>query len=400
MSSLLEQASLVVTPNGTKASKLYSVKPTDGSGDMTVTRATTATRVNSSGLIESSAINVPRLDYTGSTCPSILFEPQRTNLLLRSEEFDNAYWTKTASTVTANATTSPSGTMTADLVENTSVSGYINNISFAGSTGSVYSFSFYIKNNTSISTLILVREGVSAVAATINWSGANISSITNTIGSISYTALTNGWFRITGTYTALENPQKIRIYPQSISGTNSVFLWGAQLEEGANATSYIPTTTASVTRNADLISKTGISSLIGQTEGVFYAEIVTNDDIISTQPISLNDGTTSNRILLYIDNSKLYTSVTTGGTSQALISSSTILKNTKYKIAVGYKSNDIVFYVNGILIGTDTVASIPSCSAFSSHNGVSTSFYYSKLNSVALWKTRLTNAELATLTTL
>ena len=70
--SLLDTASLIVTPNGYKASKLYSVKPTDASGDMTVVRATTATRVNSAGLIESVAINVPRLDYTGGGCPSIL----------------------------------------------------------------------------------------------------------------------------------------------------------------------------------------------------------------------------------------------------------------------------------------------------------------------------------------
>ena len=70
--SLFDSASLVVTPNGTKASKLYSIIPTDGSGDLTVTRATTATRVNSSGLIESVANNVPRLDYLNSSFPTIL----------------------------------------------------------------------------------------------------------------------------------------------------------------------------------------------------------------------------------------------------------------------------------------------------------------------------------------
>ena len=82
--SLLTQASLVLTPNAVKASKLYSIIPSNANGDMTVVRATTATRVNSSGLIESVAANVPRLNYDGS-CPSILVEPQRTNRLLNSD---------------------------------------------------------------------------------------------------------------------------------------------------------------------------------------------------------------------------------------------------------------------------------------------------------------------------
>ena len=98
--SLLDDASLIVTPNGYKASKLYSVKPTDASGDMVVTRATTATRVNSSNLIESVAINVPRLDYTLGSCPSILVEPQRTNLV-----FPSATLTTQTRTVTAVANT-------------------------------------------------------------------------------------------------------------------------------------------------------------------------------------------------------------------------------------------------------------------------------------------------------
>ena len=89
--SLFDDASLVLTPNGYKASKLYSIKPTSGAGDMTVVRATTATRVNSAGLIESVATNVPRLDYTGGGCPKILVEPERINRVLYSEQFDNAY---------------------------------------------------------------------------------------------------------------------------------------------------------------------------------------------------------------------------------------------------------------------------------------------------------------------
>ena len=101
--SLLEQASLIVTPNGFKESKLYSVIPSDGSGDMTVVRATTATRVNENGLIEVTPYN----------------------LFTYSEQFDNASWVKERITITTNATTAPNGTLTADkIVEDTTTNSH------------------------------------------------------------------------------------------------------------------------------------------------------------------------------------------------------------------------------------------------------------------------------------
>ena len=115
---LFDSASLVITPNGVKTSKLYSIKPNDGTGDLTVTRATTATRVNASGIIEVVPANTTRIDYSSGK-GMILVEPQRTNLLLRSEEFENSYWAKNGTSIIPNATISPSGLMNADkLVEN------------------------------------------------------------------------------------------------------------------------------------------------------------------------------------------------------------------------------------------------------------------------------------------
>ena len=84
--SLYNDASLIVTPNGYKEGKLFSIVPTDGSGDLSVTRATTATYVGSDGLIKTAGVNEARLDYTNASCPSILVEPQRTNLVRYSEE--------------------------------------------------------------------------------------------------------------------------------------------------------------------------------------------------------------------------------------------------------------------------------------------------------------------------
>ena len=109
---------LALIPSGQKATKVYSVLPSDGSGDFTFDRDTVATRVRKDGLIEEVAADIPRLDWLNSNCPSLLLEPQRTNRQIRSEEFDNAAWTKRPDiTVTANQVTAPTGELTADKIQ-------------------------------------------------------------------------------------------------------------------------------------------------------------------------------------------------------------------------------------------------------------------------------------------
>jgi len=294
--SLLDDASLIVTPNGYKASKLYSVKPTDASGDMVVSRATTATRVNSAGLIESVAINVPRLDYTLGSCPSILVEPARTNLVLYSEQFDNASWGKNATTVTANTTTSPDGTTTADTVTGIGVSAarliQSNSISFTTATS--YSLSVFAKKGTNDFIQLFVPLGIGGMFANFNIN----TGVVGTLGTVSGTTPTssiinygNGWYRCTINFTATTTNSTVTsigivtsasaIRSETNTLTTSIILWGAQVEVGSNATSYIPTTTlvAGTTRNADVISKTGVSSLIGQTEGTIFWDV---EDLIGT----------------------------------------------------------------------------------------------------------------------
>ena len=144
-SQLFNEASLVITPNAVKTSKLYAVKPDNGSGDLTVTRATTATRINASGVIETVPTNTARIDYsTGKGM--ILVEPQRTNLLLRSEEFDNSYWSKNNLSVVPNSIIAPDGTLTADkLVENASDGLKYINRNAVGTSNNQYTLSVYLK---------------------------------------------------------------------------------------------------------------------------------------------------------------------------------------------------------------------------------------------------------------
>ena len=266
--NLFDSASLVITPNGVKTSKLYSIKPNDGTGDLSVTRATTATRVNESGVIVDVPANVARIDYSKGS-PAILVEPQRTNLLLRSEEFNDVNWTKSELSISSNVTTSPNGTMNADKIIATNVLGHHFFRRGTGLTvGTEATYSIYAK----AAENKLIRVGINAGAGT----GATFDLLTGAITNMTATSafaqnIGNGWYRciVTGGVGSV-----LDVYLLSNSGlqsymgngTDGIFIWGAQLELGTSVTSYIPTTTSSVTRNADVISKTGLSGITSITE--------------------------------------------------------------------------------------------------------------------------------------
>jgi len=398
--SLLDDASLIVTPNGYKASKLYSVKPTDASGDMDVVRATTATRVDSAGVIESVAINVPRLDYTGGGCPSILVEPQRTNLVLYSEEFDNVAWAKTNSTVTANTTTSPDGNLTADkLIEDATNNQHRIDKTTTSAIGT-NTFSVFAKKSERDS--IRLRVGTSGAYFDLtNGTASGAVGVTTSMENYG-----NGWYKCAIVRVSTVATETVRINlaigtntDYTGDGTSGLFIWGAQLELGSNATSYIPTTTATVTRNADVISKTGVSSLIGQTEGTLYAEVdITN---VGTRTIfALDIGATTNYITGTTNaTNAVRLAVSSAGSATQLITTSTLAIGF-YKIAFAYKSGEYAIYINGVSAGTSLSTTFPigTLSQFILANA-SYGTLNDSYNLVTLFPTRLTNAQLATLTT-
>jgi len=282
--SLLTQASLVLTPTAYKANKLYSVVPSSGNGDMVTTRATTATRVNSSGLVENVATGIPRLDYSNGTA-SLLLEPQRTNICTHSEDFTNFnYVLGGTATLNSNTTNSPSNTITADTLSGAS--------SIDWSTGNVlkrnivvlasttYTFSIYVKSLGSTTFSISLRENSITGAAIVN----------------NYTINSN-WTRISIPYTTTASQTALGIIFGNTNG--DVAIWGSQLEVGSYATSYISTTTSTVTRNADLASVSGVSSLIGQTEGVMFIESAALANDLTLRVVSISDGTNNNRLGIY-----------------------------------------------------------------------------------------------------
>ena len=415
--ALFDDASLVTTPNGYKAGTLYSIKPTSGAGDMTVVRATTATRVNSAGLIESMANNVPRLDYSNGSCPSLLVEPQRTNLLLQSENW-SASWSLLRVTNSDNSTTSPDGTLSADQLLDTAVAGThvaIQTITKAASP-ITYTASIYLKPNVRTRGELRVSDqSGNGVRNTFNLSngtigtqvafGTGFTAVASTITSVG-----NGWYRMslmatTNSSTTLGHEIYISddsANPSYTGNGSGFYVWGAQLEEGSYPTSYIPTTTASVTRNADEISKTGISALIGQTEGVMFAEFKALGSYDSNNMIlALSDGTASNRIFLNLTSNvgHLEAVITSSGSTTVAYEGSTPAIG-YHKVALAYKNNDVVVYIDGALVHTDTSATIPATSKLNIGSYVDGTIQFnSGINSAILFPTRLTNAELASLTT-
>jgi hypothetical protein len=185
------------------------------------------------------------------------------------------------------------------------------------------------------------------------------------------------------------------------STSNYFYAYGAQLEASSYPTSYIPTTSASATRVADACSKTGISSLIGQTSGTIFVDFVweglgtanVDNPIFSIGEQSY--GTSNIAISNY--NSSLYGRVTNGTSIDAGVAFGAMTIGTRYKCAIGYASNDFVFYVNGANYGNDTSVSIPALSDAYFQNAYPNS---KEVNQAILFKTRLTNAELASLTTI
>ena len=361
----------------------------------------TTTAAASAGILG----DMPRLDYSGgASCPSLKLEPARTNVITQSEYIDGL--SKTGVTITTNDTTSPEGVVNASKVAYTSGVAYL----VGGSsltTGSDYTFSGFFKADES-NYVIVNQAGAGAKNAFYNLSDGTHSGASGiTTDMIDYG---NGWYRIVYTGNLLYD--SIRIY---MSGNGSYgnypsvgegfFAWGFQTELGSYPTSYIPTYGSATARAADSCSKTGIFSLIGQTEGTLFFEFEEdgNTDYSIARGLSISDGTYDNRIYLSrLSNGAIYVTGSVSGSAVIELQEPTPSSRTKVKAALAYSNNDYVLYVNGSQKATDTSGGVPSCSNLylGQEIGLEINSLKKPYNQALLFKTRLTNAELAALTTL
>jgi len=380
------------TGNGTSGIFIWGYQAVEGSNALPYQK--TETR-----------LNIPRLDYSNGTCPSLLVEPQRTNVLQRSQEFDNGFWTKQEITITANATTAPDGTQTADKATPTTVTG-----THQIQTGTLISstqcaFGVFAKAD-GYNTIQILDRASAANGARFNILNGTIEQTFGT-ATATITDFGNGWYRC----VVVANTTGVRFYiPTSASnftgdGTSGIFVWGAQLEVGSYSTSYIPTTSASVTRNADVISKTGISSLIGQTEGTLFAEV----DITALQGATartfIDIGSSGNRVFVgftSLASNTIRLQIDSGGVIvvdyRAVVSSAGTIK-----VAAAYKNGNCALYVDGVagtLVANGAISFTTISNLFLGQTLSSSAILGGGIKAAALWQTRLTNDELATLTTI
>ena len=320
-------------------------------------------------------LNIPRIDYTSGQ-GAILVEPQRTNLALYSEQFDNAAWNKSGSTITSNAAISPDGTTNADkLIDNITLAGHSFNSATSMVSGTTYTFSIFAKMS---EIRYLTLRYISGGAFSTNYitsfdllNGTATNSATYPASSFLITSFGNGWYKCsisqaanatgTGTYAAYLSKDGVAT-TYTGNGTDGLYIYGAQLELGSYPTSYIPTVASTVTRNTDVISKTGISDLIGQTEGTMFVDF--NISEIEPSPsylmvANLSNGVNVNRLGFAREpNGGVHIYVVSGGVAQ--FTYNTTQKTGLFKLAITYKVNDYAIYLNGTSIYTNSSASVPS----------------------------------------
>ena len=348
--------------------------------------------------------NVSVKEYLGqevvpdSGCGSWLWEPQSTNLITQSELFSDATWTKVGggaaddTIITSNYATSPDGTNNASRAQFNAV-GTANgdranlyaNINVT--SGQTFTMSFYGKSATATNEEVVLRMG--------------------SVQQVSVT-LTQEYQRFSHTYTVTSSGAKnfgIQIRGNSAVTSADIIIWGFQVEQQSYATSYIPTSGSTVTRNQDLCTNGGSLASINSTEGVLYAEIAALADGGTFRGISLNDGTTNNNNVIRIycasaDNR--ITIIIRANGSLIFNYSHTLTSITDFnKIAIKYKQNDFSLWVNGINIHNQTTGNTPiGLNELLFNNGLGTEIFFGKTKALAVWKEALSDAELTELTTI
>lgn len=387
---------------------------------VTFTRGTTATFVGSDGLIQTAAINAPRFDYDPVTLAAkgLLIEEQRTNLLTYSEQFDNASWVKSAASIAANAVVSPDGATDADkLVEDTANAPHFVRQNVVGVIGTSYTSTVFVKAAERTAATISHFDGAAFCGVSIDLSTGVLSAppsdlgMTNALSTSTVSAFGNGWYRVSVQRTQVTaTTVQTRVVVQNGSngsyagnGVSGVYVYGAQIEAAAFATSYIPTVASTVTRSADVATMTGtnFSSWYNQSEGTF---VLSGDVLSSTATRVWMDvgpnggfGTTA-----YIGQTPSNISLLPGSAPVNMASqvNTTALSNT---VAIGLQNNNSVLSVGGVLGPVDTSCTMPASATLLAigtpiWNLGGSATLDGHIRSIAYYNTRLSDATLQALT--
>ena len=398
---------LALIPSGYNTATVYSILPNNADGDFDYERNGSATRMRKDGLIEELTVNdTPRLDWLNSDCPSLLLEPQRTNIQAYSENFSGAAWTPAFSTITANSSICPNGELTAYKLETTSSVGSLNGF-LQITANTLYTYSLFVKaDTTSICKIELydtLSGGASYYYGLVNFD-MSTETIVTSLATASFDKLDCGWYRLKITATS-PNPLQGGGTGVSISLTQagSIFIWGGQMEVGGYATSYIKNVDDinGVTRLKDECINGGDADLFDITEGTFFVDAVNfSPPYLCYNMITLSDGS-SNLVRFIYESSRIRTSVENGSSQQDYFITG-VNDNERNKVAITFKEDEFKVYHNGVLKDTDTSGDIPTGLDrlnFASQSGTSRHFE-GKVYDTRVYDRVLTEAEAITLTTI
>jgi len=351
----------------------------------------TLLRINPSSGTNASIDNVSVKEITGdrarlnyeiegglvNTKPSLLLEPQSTNLITYSEDYSQSSWNKLNAQVSRTVETSPDGNNT-NVFNLTGTNG---NLYVGGTTGVEYTISVYIKSNNKNKDKFKLRLG------------NNISS--------EYEA-TNEWKRYVFTSTPTTGVLGITT-SSSPDNEFDLLVWGFQLEQQSYATSYIPTNGSTQTRAAETCNGAGTSSILPSEEGILYGEFAALANDETFRLFSLSNGTSANRVYLGFGSGSntIWCSVSNSNVGQAAIIHTISDVKLFNKAAIRFKANDVQLYVNGVQVGTDTSATIPSdFSSVQFNSGSGSSALYAKIRDIRVYNTKeMTDSEVDILLT-
>ncbi len=400
------------TGDGTSGIYIWGAQLEQRSSATAYTPTTSQPITNYIPVLQTAASGIARFNHDPVTGESLglLIEEQRTNLLLRSQEFDDAVWSKSASTISANSSVAPDGTLTGDkLVEDASIGGHLVFQTIALADSTTYTASVFVKaaERTWVAVGLIDKAGITNRVWFNSSTGAQ-GTTNGTVSAASARSARNGWWQFSvsvSSATGATTPG-FRISMGSADNTASytgdgysgIYIWGAQLEAGSFPTSYIPTTTAQATRAAESAVMTGsnFSSWYRQDEGTLYAEASTLKTSGSAPVFIVQDSGGSSRHQLAMLSPVAAT--VTSDVVQSSIGSSTAQSS---KLAYTYKVNDFALSVNSGTVATDSVGSIPTVTyaSFGKFDFGGAASLSGHIKRIAYYPSRLSNSVIQALTT-
>ena len=384
--------SLMMIPSAVAADSLSLVK---GSPNFTFGRNSTATYVDPDGIVQTAPINTPRIDYSDGE-GVFLKEPQSTNVVRWSEDLTNAAWV-------------PSVDMTIgeDLIQKDAIgTKFLQQTEVNVTNGVTCALQFRIKNVDATQSQIWLRASFTSTLFKINWTGSELTSISEFTG-ISYETipLNDDWYHVKVLYTSGEVNQRPKFYPELINNTGAIRVKNIQIEDNiSSTTSYMPTQSSTVTRLSDQTFGAGNVNTFNSLEGTLYVEMaaLTNDS--TNRYITISDGTSSNRLIFKYDDSSntiqalIISTLGTGGVVSFTVPDILDFQKVGFK----YKENDFALWIDGVEVATDNTGVTFSENTLNilhlaDSNGVSNPMFF-KSKSIIYFKKALTDNEYQLLT--